>query len=152
MFIQYLRHGCLFFILFAFNPSASADIYKWVDDKGQTHYSQQAPREQTADLIKAPPPPAIDPNVAQQEIDTLIEKQNGTFEAEEEKRLAAEKEAVEKEERDKFCDVENHNLKQYQDNPGRRMIDADGNIIAPDEEQRQQKMIDIQKRITKHCS
>ena len=151
MFIQFLRHACLFFVLLAFNNASFADIYKWVDDKGNTHYSQQPPRNQQADIIKAPPPPARSANEAQKEIDTLIEKQHGTFEAkEEERRLAREAEEEDKK-REDYCRINKHNLQQYQDNPGRRMIDSDGNVIAPDEEQRIQKIAEIQQRLAEHC-
>ncbi|MDC9725838.1 MAG: DUF4124 domain-containing protein [Gammaproteobacteria bacterium] len=150
MFIQYLRHTCLLFVLLAFNNASFADIYKWVDDEGNTHYSQQAPRDQQADLIKAPPP-ARSANDAQKEIDTLIEKQSGTFETKEEERRLAREVAEDDKKREEYCLRNKHNLQQYQDNPGRRMIDSDGNIIAPDEEQRIQKIAEIQARLAKHC-
>lgn len=34
--------------------SASAGIYKWVDNHGRTHYSQLAPKNQKAKSIKMP--------------------------------------------------------------------------------------------------
>jgi len=151
MFIQYLRHTCLLFILLAFNNTASADVYKWVDDEGNTHYSQQAPKNQQADIIKAPPPPARSAADAQKEIDTLIEKQSGTFEVKQEERRLA-KEAAEEEKNNKeYCRVNRHNLQQYQNNPGRQMIDADGNVTRPTEEQRQAKIAEIQKRLADDC-
>ncbi|NOQ93071.1 MAG: DUF4124 domain-containing protein [Methylophaga sp.] len=151
MFIQYLRHGCLLFVLLAFNNMSFADIYKWVDDEGNTHYSQLPPRDQQADLIKAPAPPARSASDAQKEIDTLIEKQSGTFEAKEEERRLAREVAEDDKKREDYCRINKHNLQQYQDNPGRRMIDSDGNVIAPDEEQRIQKIAEIQKRLAEHC-
>jgi len=151
MFIQYLRQSCLFFILLAFNHVSFADVYKWIDDEGKTHYSQQAPRNQQADIIKAPPPPARSADTAQKEIDTLIEKQDGTFEKNEEKRRLAKEAAEEKEKNAEYCRINKHNLEQYQNNPGRRMIDSDGNVIEPNEDERLKKIADIQKRLADHC-
>ena len=151
MFIQYLRHTCLFFILLAFNSMVFADVYKWIDEEGKTHYSERAPRDQQADLIKAPPPPARSAKEAQHEIDTLIEKQSGTFEAKEEERRLAKEAAAQKEIDEENCRISKHNLQQYQNNPGRRMIDADGNVIAPNEEQRLEKIAEIKARIAEHC-
>jgi len=128
-----------------------SDVYKWVDDEGNTHYSQQAPRDQKADLIKAPPPPARTADDAQKEINTLIEKQDGTFEAKEEERRLAKEAEEEKVKKEEFCRITKHNLEQYQNNPGRRMLDANGNVVAPNEEQRLQKITDMKKQLAEHC-
>jgi len=151
MFIQYLRHTCLFFILLSFSNLTSADVYKWIDDEGETHYSRLAPRGQQAVLIKAPPPPARSADDAQQEIDTLIEKQEGTFEAKEEEHRLEKETAERKKVDDENCRISRHNLQQYQDNPGRRMIDADGNVISPNEEQRLEKIAEIKARLAENC-
>jgi len=151
MFIQYLQQSCLFFILLAFNQLASADTYKWIDDADITNYSEQAPQGQEAELIKAPPPPTRSAEDAQKEIDTLIEKQDGSFEANEEQRRLAKEAAEEKVQNEEYCRINKHNLQQYQDNPGRRMLDADGNVTKPNEEQRLKKIAEIQKRLAEHC-
>jgi len=151
MFIQYLRHTCLFFLLLSFNSASFSDVYKWVDDEGNTHYSQQAPKNQDAKIIKAPPPPARSAADAQQEIDTLIEKQSGTFEAKQEERRANKEAAKEQAETEKFCQANRHNLQQYKDNPNRRSLDADGNVTRQTEEERQAKIAEIQQRLDEHC-
>jgi len=151
MFIQYLRLTCLFFVLFTLNSTSFADVYKWIDDEGITHYSQQAPRDHQAKIIKAPPPPARDPNEAQKELDTLIEKQSGTFEEKEQQRRLAREAANDKAERDQYCRVKKHNLEQFQNNPGRRMVDADGVVTEPNEEQRQKKIIQIKQQLADKC-
>lgn len=38
--------------------TAGATIYKWVDEKGVTHYSQTPPAKQKAQEIQAPPLPS----------------------------------------------------------------------------------------------
>ena len=150
MLTKYMRFSYLFFLLCLFTSSANAEIYKWKKN-GIVTYSQQKPINQDFEIISAPPPPSIDPNVAQKEIETLIEQQNGTFEQKEEERRLAKEAAAEKEKQKEYCRVNRHNLEQYQNNPGRRMMDADGNIIAPDENQRQKKIAELKKRLADHC-
>jgi len=151
MFKQYLQKSCAIFILFSFAGIVSAEIYKWVDNEGNVHYSERAPQNAKVDIIKTPPPPAVDPAVAQKEIDTLIEKQNGTFEAKEEERRLAKEELARQKQLDEYCKINRSNLTKYQNNPGRRMIDADGNVTRPTEEQRQQKIAEIQKQLAENC-
>ncbi|RKZ92733.1 MAG: DUF4124 domain-containing protein, partial [Gammaproteobacteria bacterium] len=40
MFIPYLRLSCLAFVLFFFTINSYGDVYKWLDEDGQVHYSQ----------------------------------------------------------------------------------------------------------------
>jgi hypothetical protein len=152
MFTQILRHSYFFFILVSVPQLVSAEVFKWVDEHLVTHYSEQAPRGYQYEVIKDPPPPAIDPAVAQKEVDMLIEKQQGTFEAKEEERRLAKETKAKQEERQKYCESTKQTLKKYQDNPGRRMLDQDGNVIEPNEEQRQQKISDLKQDIEKNCS
>lgn len=151
MLIHYFKKPHLFFTLLLMSTSSFGEMYKWVDEKGQTHYSQQAPKGHQAEIIKAPPPPAIDPNVAQQEIDTLIEKQDGSFEANEKERQRIAEEAAEQKKIKEYCRINKNNLQQLQDNPGRKLLDHEDNIIRLTEEERQQEMTDIRNSIAEHC-
>lgn len=44
------------------SAAAPGQTYRWVDEQGQTHYTQVAPTGRTYDLIGAAPPPAQAPN------------------------------------------------------------------------------------------
>jgi hypothetical protein len=151
MFIPHLRLVCLTFMLSLFASAAFAEIYKWVDENGQTHYSQQAPRDIPATVIKTPPPPAIDPNIAQQQVDALITQQEAdeqmSLEQQEQQQIAAEKLATQQ----SNCKIAQQQLEQYQNNPGRRIMDADGNVTRLAEEERQQKIQESQENVTKYC-
>lgn len=151
MFIPYLRQICLFFFLAAVPALVSADVYKWVDEQGQTHYSQTPPMEQQAEMIKAPPPPARLPEEAQQEVDQLIEQQ--TSARKEQQKLADDqkKNADQQQILAENCETAKSNLQQYQDNPGRRSTTEDGTITRLKEEERQQKIKDFQADIKEYC-
>ena len=76
MFISYLRTVCTYLTLLFISVTATAEIYKWTDEKGQVHYSERAPADQKTEIIPPPPPPVEDPATAQKRVDTLIESQN----------------------------------------------------------------------------
>lgn len=151
MSITYLQRGCLLFALLIFSSVIQAKMYKWVDDDGQTHYSQHAPIGQQADVIKAPPPPAIDPNEAQKQVDDLVEQQSSTQEEIAERRAQEKTQQEEDKKLEEYCASAKHNLQQFQNNPGRRMVDDEGNVTRPTEEERQQKIREFQQGIDDFC-
>lgn len=151
MFIPHLRLVCLTFMLSLFATAAFAEIYKWVDENGQTHYSQQAPRDIPATVIKTPPPPAIDPNIAQQQVDELITQQEAEDQVQLEQQNQQKIEAEKVADQQKNCEIAKQQLEQYQNNPGRRIMDADGNVTRLAEEERQQKIQESQENVTKYC-
>ncbi|HDY85644.1 hypothetical protein LCGC14_1169020 [marine sediment metagenome] len=152
MFIPHLRLICLTFVLSSlFATTSFAEIYKWIDKDGQINYSQQAPQGVTATIIKAPPPPAIDPNAAQQKIDQLITQQESDeqmrLEQQNQQKVEAKNELIQQQN----CTIAQQQLEQYQNNPGRRLIDADGNATRITEEERQKKIEELQKNVTEYC-
>lgn len=151
MFIRYLRHSCLTFILLTLTTVSFADIYKWVDADGQTHYGQQAPQNQQVELIKAPPPPAINPADAQKSVDTLIEQQAKATKEKQERLEKAKEERAKEAVRKENCRLAQHNLQQYQNSPNRRVMDADGNVTRPPEEERQNKIVEFQQHVKDYC-
>ncbi len=127
----------------------NAEIYKWVDENGQTHYTQQPPESGQAETIQVPPPPPIDDTAA--EVEELIEQQEAAEksarEAEQEQQQEAERLAAIQ----KNCEIAQANLKLYQDNPGRRMMDEAGNVYRLTEEERQQKIEESRQQIEEFC-
>lgn len=140
---------CLMFAIFSTNTVA--DVYKWVDENGQTHYSQQAPAQQDAELLKTPPPPAFNPD-AQQKVDELIEQQQADREArikkQQEQQQAAKQLAI----KQQNCKKAQNNLQQYQNNPSRRVLDAEGNVTKLQEEERQQRIKEFQQQVQEYCN
>lgn len=90
-----LRTGILALILL-FSVQASAEIYKWVDEKGKTHYSDRAVGED-AENVKLPKAPQPDPDSR-----SRLQKQQRLLKVMEAQRQEAEKKkARQKEERKK---------------------------------------------------
>lgn len=151
MFIQHFHKSFVFFALLLMATSSFADAYKWVDTEGETNYTQQDPVNIPAELIEPPPPPALDPTIAQHEIDILIEKQDGTYDEKEKERQRVASKAAEEKQTEEYCRANRHNLQLFQDNPGDRVVAPDGTVTRLTEESRQQKITDIQKNIAEHC-
>lgn len=151
MFIPYLRQICLFFFLSSVTLAGYADVYKWVDENGRTHYSQTAPENQKAEMIKTPPPPATLPEDAQQQIDVLIEQQTEARKVQEEQLATQQQEAEQKQALEDNCTLAKSNLQLVMDSPGRRLMAADGTVTRPTEEERQQRIRQIKQDIKEFC-
>ncbi|AFJ03589.1 Periplasmic protein TonB, links inner and outer membranes [Methylophaga frappieri] len=140
------------FALISFLPFlAQAEIYKWTDENGQINYSQQPPPDRPAEQIQAPPPPPVEPDKAQQEIDNLIESQQKAAQQEAEQREAEQATAREQQLRDENCQIARENLLAYQNNPGRRFINEAGEVTRPTEEERQQRIANYQDQVDTYC-
>lgn len=151
MVIPYLRLFCLISVSMLLSVDAYADIYKWVDKDGQMHYAETPPADQQAQKIVTPPPPPIDPNQAQQPIDDLIMQQKADEQEQQQQQRDQAQTAEIEAQRKKNCEISRHNLQQYQDNPGRRMMDAQGNVTQLTEEMRQKKIEEMQQQIQQYC-
>ena len=130
-------------LMVALSPlSMAAQIYKWVDAQGVTHFDAQPPRDQPATTIVTPASPPGNPGTGaqngaigdQQAIDKSVKKQV----AEQENQLKA------------FCEQARTNLAQLQNNP-RLREEVDGQMRRLDDSQRQERISETQKQITQNC-
>ncbi|WCM50600.1 DUF4124 domain-containing protein [Pseudomonas sp. WJP1] len=123
-------------------PSMAAQIYKWVDAQGVTHFDAQPPRDQAATTVVTPASQPGKPGTAghsgaigdQQAIDTSVKKQV----AEQQNQLKA------------FCEQARTNLAQLQNNP-RLREEVDGQMRRLDGSQRQERIGETQKQIADNC-
>ncbi len=122
----------------------AAQIYKWVDAQGVTHFDAQPPAGQTAQEIDtgkpvaappAPPPQNQDGAREQEAVDAKVRKQVA---AQEEKRKEA-------------CDQQRTNLAQLQNNPRVRQ-EVNGEFRRFTEEERQARIADVKKYLDDQCN
>lgn len=143
---------CSILAVFVFTGQSYAVVYKWVDEQGQTHFSQMPPEQAEVEVIKTTPAPSVDTGKAQQEIDDLIKQQakNDKIKQEQlkEQQLKAEQAKIKAEN----CTKAQQNLTTYQNNPGRRMTDAEGNVTRPSEEDRQETINKLKQSVSEFCS
>jgi molecular chaperone DnaK (HSP70) len=123
--------------------SQAAQIYKWVDAQGVTHFDAQPPagqQVQEIDVQKPPPPPppsakpATDPNASQKAADDKVRKQ------------VVEQEARRKE----ICDTLRTNLAQLQIN-SRVRLQVGSEVRRMTEEERQQQLTQTKKALDESC-
>lgn len=122
--------------------SMAAQIYKWVDEQGVTHFDAQPPQGREAATVVTPSSSAGKPATLprsnaigdQQAIDKTVKKQV----AEQQAQLKV------------FCEQARTNLAQLQNNP-RLREDVDGEMRRLTDEQRQERTAEAQRQIAENC-
>lgn len=127
----------------------SAVTYKWVDDEGETHYSQVPPVGKATNRIEpppAPPPPA--PGYSLQELKQRTEKLEASREeaAQKHQRLA-EQQALKEEN----CRRARKNLNTLLNSGRVRYADEAGNLLIMPEEERQARITEVQGQVDEFC-
>ncbi|MEX3773867.1 DUF4124 domain-containing protein [Pseudomonas sp. MYb118] len=120
----------------------AAQIYKWVDEQGVTHFDAQPPQGRSAETVVTPSPatsapsrPAPDTTIGdQQAIDKSVKQQV----SEQQAQLKV------------FCEQARTNLAQLQNNP-RLREDVDGELRRLSEEQRQERTAETRRQIDENC-
>jgi hypothetical protein len=126
------------------STSQAAQIYKWVDAQGVTHFDARPPAGQAAQEINtAKPPPAPVSNAPTEDLDG--QTQQRAIDAKVRKQVAAE-EARRKEN----CTALRTNLSQLQINP-RVREEVEGGLKRLSEDERQARILETQKAIGDFC-
>lgn len=129
-----------------------ADIYQWQDDDGVMQFGKNPPADRDARKVEISAPKPTDTERRQQEVDALIEAQQKAEKAEQARQEKAAQAAEQAEKRAENCKIAQRNLKQYQNNPGRRFQNADGEVTRPTEAQRQEKISAFKQQTEQFCS
>jgi hypothetical protein len=140
----------LLFVALALLPlAAGAQAYRWVDEKGQVHYSQVPPPGAKTRTIVPPPGPSASPN--QDALNkSLAEQQAG----EGKRREEAGKSEQARAEREAQCRQAREQLAFMDANPPIRMTTTDdkGNVARVTEEQHRARRAELQKAVADRCS
>ena len=126
--------------LMIFATSASAGLYKWVDNEGNVHYSQKRPANKQFKSIKAPPPAPTDSKPLYQSSKPATKASGGT---------AADETAKNQKIRAKNCEQAKKALTNYQLH--RRMRDKDGNVTILDDKVRAKNIKNAKQSISNYC-
>lgn len=148
-----LKKLCQFLIFFVLFPILSqAAIYKWVDEEGKVHYSQQKPVNTKTEKIKVnsrPPTPSSSykkptlKNKEDQKAENNKTQQGGK---------AAKKPQVSAQEKAKLCKQAQTNLQALLSRGRVRQRDTEGNVSYMTEEEKQQRIRREQDRVKKNCN
>lgn len=125
-------------------PALAGQVYKWVDDKGVTHFGAQPPQGQEAvqvnTTVAQPRLPAALPSLPaqpdpQRAIDDKVKQE------------VAEQEA----QRQKYCTDLRTNLAQLRNNPRLRVTEDNGESRRLNQEERQSRIAETEKAIEDGC-
>jgi hypothetical protein len=133
-----------------FIPGTYAKMYKWVDAEGNTQYTQQPPPgDIEAEVIK--PPPKVDTDKAQKQLDEQQKQLDNIRKTREEEAEEQQKKGNEVAVRESNCALAKDKLGRLNGNPRVYSVDADGVRTRLSEDVRQAKLAEARKMIKEYC-
>jgi len=138
------------FLVFAMLPLvAGAQAYRWVDDRGQVHYSQVPPTGKASQQVGPGRAATASPN--QEALNRALAEDN---EAAPKRREAAAKASEAQAQIDAQCQQSRDQLAYMEAKTARRLgtTDDKGNVSRVTEEQFQQRRAELQQAISDKCS
>ncbi len=128
--------------------AAGAQVYRWVDERGQVHYSQVPPTGRESRSVGSPPAPAAAPN--QDSLNRSLAQDN---EAAPKRQEAAAQAAQAQAQREEQCRQAREQLAYMDAKTARRLgtTDAQGNVSRVTEEQFQQRRAELQRIADERC-
>jgi Domain of unknown function (DUF4124) len=139
----------LFLCCFVFSTATVAEMYKWVDEEGNTHYSQSPPVT-VDEVITIKPPTKVDTEAASKAVEQRQEKLQKMAESRYEKKQASLKAEEEKAAQQQKCQAAKERLSKVE-RPRVQFIDGEGNVRRPTQEEYQQRLADAQAAVDKYC-
>ena len=146
-----ISHSILFIVLTFVCSTAFAATYKWVDEDGNTHYTQRPPANGIeSETIKLPP--SVDSGTGSRTLEEdqqLLEegRENRAKQAEERQRAADEKVRQKKN-----CEIARVRLRSLTYRPRVFFVQPDGTYIRSDEETRQAEIAKANESIAEVCN
>lgn len=143
-------------LFIGFTFSAHGQVYKWVDQDGNTQYTDQPPpsgvvQDESNLDIKTPRPPSSSGSNKVSITEKLDEKMQAFKERRELERKAEAKQKAEAVENRKHCASAKGQLRIFQESPRLTFPDGQGGIVYADDDMRQSKIADAQKDIAAYC-
>ncbi|MBA1240699.1 DUF4124 domain-containing protein [Pseudomonas kunmingensis] len=126
----------------------AAQVYKWVDAQGVTHFGAQPPQGQqveTVNTVTAPAKPAAKPDTSAPD-ETGSEADQNSIDRKVKQQVAAQEA-----ERKRYCESMRTNLAQLQNNP-RVRVEDNGETRRVTEEERQARIAETGDKIAEHCN
>lgn len=143
----------------AFSAQAGQDFYKWVDERGVTHYSQSPPEGMTKDSkvqtvnVRTRIPVDADQAIADLErkrADSAKDRE-GASKVESGKQKTQQADARQREQNKANCEQWKKDIETLQ-KPNIREDDGSGNVRVMTEEDKQKRLEQTQKYIQEYCS
>ena len=145
------RRLLMLFILTALPSQHSlATAYKWVDENGNTHYTQTPPPGDTSSEAIGAPPPGADPEAARGKIKSLTERADRLQAERAEKAEKRQKKLAQEAERETLCQEARASRASYE-RPRVNQVMADGRRRIMGEEERQAGLARARTLVGRFC-
>lgn len=134
-------------VLFFSSAISAAPIYKWVDSNGTVHFGSEPPTHIEVEKISikvAKPQPLLEPKPSQNSVENKAPSQE-EIDKQVRKQVAEEQAALNKQ-----CTEMRTRLSQLKNNP-RLLTEIDGTITRLTEEQRQERIQELEQKIKEFC-
>lgn len=130
-------------------------IYKWVDERGVTNYTQYRPADgQAGEQVRVVVPPAgskTSPSTAQQRLESQLKTLADNQAERDEAAKAQADAAAEKQQRAENCTKAQSNLTKLTTGGRKRIVGADGVARYMTEEERQEHIAEAEEQIKESC-
>lgn len=148
-----LKRLALLAISLIFVGTIYAEIYKWVDKEGNIHYGDCPPVDCEPEQIDVlPNPDEEDVQSATKRNQQLIQEQDARYqERKVERELAQKKALVRQQEISNKCKIARNRLVLLNQRGVITIVDFEGNLHQPSDEQREQMIAGIEAFIEKNC-
>ncbi|HKJ21785.1 MAG TPA: DUF4124 domain-containing protein [Gammaproteobacteria bacterium] len=138
-------------LLSAAPPPGHAQIYRWVDGNGLTHFSQTPPPSGEYRQIQPPPPPAQDPHKAQDRINKVNQHFQDQLKAEQKQAQQDHKDRKDRKRQAQRCHRAKKRLTALTVRPHILVKTGDGHTRRMTEPQRQADITATKARIAQYC-
>jgi len=151
---KYLRI-CALLLLLCISAASHADLHKWVDANGVTHYSENVPSGQESTTVKtpvAPPPDSANSSALKDEVEkanAMVEAHKRKVAAEEQQEAANRKAAADKNAR---CGYEKNRLQGLQQANRVATFGPDGQKVYVSDAERQHMIDQAQNAVSNYCN
>jgi hypothetical protein len=141
-----LRHFCLALCLLPL--AAAAQMYRWVDDKGQVHYTQTPPPDRDAESVKPAPPPSANPGM-----DAVRNLNQASDKARAEQAKKDAEAALKKAGREDLCQRARERVAFMESRPAYRVAakNEDGSVRRMTPEEHDKTLADARKVAAENC-
>jgi Domain of unknown function (DUF4124) len=147
--MKHFFRGFVWLLVAALPLAAGAQAYRWVDDKGQVHYSQVPPPGRDAQAVGPATPPSAAPNQDSLNDSLKADEAGAPQRAKDAERAAQNQAALEQ-----YCRQTREQLAYMEAKTARRLgtTDDKGNVSRVSEEEFQQRRAELQRALSERCS
>ena len=138
-----------FGLLASFSQSTTANMYKWIDENGNTHYTQSPPPD-GIDGVIIKPPSSVDEDSALKTVEKQKKKADKLLENRKKQAEKEEKEQAEIDRLNKNCEISKSNVASLE-RPRVNFEDDEGNVYSAPEEERLERLKKAKEDVEEYC-